>query len=79
MANRLSNVSASFPTLSKGRGLSIAQIGVSFRIDSELKKEFEEFCDSIGISMTAAVHLFIKTTVREQRIPFEVSAKRQKK
>ncbi|WP_288272513.1 type II toxin-antitoxin system RelB/DinJ family antitoxin [uncultured Megasphaera sp.] len=58
--------------------LIITKIGISFRIDSDLKDEFEKFCDSVGISMTTAVHLFIKTTVREQRIPFEIKASSKK-
>ena len=50
------------------------QIGVSFRINKELKEDFEDFCDSVGLSMSAAMILFIKAAVREQRIPFEVTA-----
>ncbi|MGN0946506.1 MAG: type II toxin-antitoxin system RelB/DinJ family antitoxin [Megasphaera sp.] len=46
--------------------------------DSDLKKEFKAFCDAAGIRMTAAIHLFIKTTVREQRIPFEIRASSRK-
>ena len=55
-----------------------AQIGVSFRINKELKEDFEEFCDSVGLSMSAAIILFIKAAVREQRIPFERKASRGK-
>ena len=51
-----------------------SQIGVSFRINKELKEDFEAFCDSVGLSMSTAIILFIKTAVREQRIPFEVTA-----
>ena len=51
-----------------------SQIGVSFRITKELKEDFEAFCDSFGLSMSTAIILFIKTAVREQRIPFEVKA-----
>ncbi len=51
-----------------------SQIGVSFRINKELKEDFEAFCDSVGLSMSTAIILFIKTAVREQRIPFEVRA-----
>ncbi len=54
-----------------------AQIGVSFRINKGLKEDFEDFCDSVGLSMSAAIILFIKAAVREQRIPFEVTALNQ--
>ena len=43
-------------------------------IDAELKRQFEQFCDDVGISMSAAFTLFAKKVVREQRIPFEISA-----
>lgn len=39
------------------------------------EKDFETFCDSIGMSMSTAVNIFIKKSVREQRIPFEITAK----
>ena len=28
-----------------------SQIGVSFRINKELKEDFEAFCDSVGLSI----------------------------
>lgn len=45
---------------------------INVRIDENLKKQFETFCDEIGISMSAAMTLFIKKTVNENRIPFAV-------
>ena len=54
-------------------------VSFSLRIDTELKRQFEQFCDDVGISivgisMSAAFTLFAKKVVREQRIPFEISA-----
>ena len=34
-----------------------SQIGVSFRINKELKEDFEAFCDSVGLSMSTAIIL----------------------
>lgn len=53
----------------------MAQTTIYIRIDADLKKDFETFCDSIGMSMSTAVNIFIKKSVREQRIPFEITAK----
>ncbi len=47
---------------------------VNIRMDKELKKQFETFCNDVGMSMTTAFTIFAKKVVREQRIPFEVSA-----
>ena len=47
---------------------------VNIRMDADLKKQFEAFCADVGLKMTAAINLFAKRTVRENRIPFEISA-----
>lgn len=51
----------------------IAQTLVNFRIDEETKKEMEELCNELGITVSAALNIFIKKMIREKRIPFEVS------
>lgn len=51
----------------------MAQTLVNFRIDEETKKEMEELCNELGITISAALNIFIKKMIREKRIPFEVS------
>lgn len=51
----------------------MAQTLVNFRIDENTKKEMEELCDELGITMTTALNIFIKKMTREKRIPFDVS------
>ena len=46
---------------------------VSIRMDDDTKAAFERFCDSVGITVSAAVNMFAKMTVRENRIPFEIT------
>lgn len=53
------------------------QITISLRIDAELKKQFEEFCEDVGMTMTTAITIFAKKTVRENRIPFEITGSRK--
>lgn len=52
----------------------MATVTYSLRMDEGLKKSFDAFCESVGLSATAAINLFAKKAVAEQRIPFEVSA-----
>lgn len=52
----------------------MASVNVNIRMDAELKKQFEEFCSEVGMNMTTAFTIFARRTVRENRIPFEVSA-----
>lgn len=47
---------------------------VNFRMDADLKKNMEDVCEEMGLSMTTAFTIFAKKVCREKRIPFEVSA-----
>ena len=59
--------------IEKGRVL-MAQINVNIRMDENLKKQFDSFCSEIGMNMTTAFCVFAKTAVRQNKIPFEISA-----
>ena len=50
----------------------MAQSSVTIRVDETLKKDFDSLCDQFGFSNTAAFTIFMKTVVRERRIPFEI-------
>ena len=58
----------------KGVKLMAGSINVNIRMDSELKRQFENFCSDMGMTMTTAFNIFAKKTVREYRIPFEIGA-----
>ncbi len=51
----------------------MSQSMVNFRMDSELKKEMEQLCQALGMTLTTAFLIFAKKMTREQRIPFDVS------
>ncbi len=46
---------------------------VSFRIDSDLKKQADALFNSLGLNMTTAFNMFLRQSVREGRIPFEAT------
>ena len=52
----------------------MAQTNVNIRMDENLKKQFDAFCSEIGMNMTTAFCVFAKTAVRQNKIPFEISA-----
>ena len=52
----------------------MAQTNVNIRMDSQLKKQFETFCTNVGMNMSTAFNVFAKTSVRLQKIPFEITA-----
>jgi DNA-damage-inducible protein J len=42
-------------------------------MDKELKKQAESLFSDLGMNMSTAVNVFIRQSVREGRIPFEVT------
>lgn len=46
---------------------------VSFRIDTELKNKADALFESLGLNMTTAFNMFLRQSVREGRIPFDVT------
>lgn len=48
---------------------------MNLRIDKNLKKDAEELFDKLGVNMTTAITVFLRQAVRDQEIPFRISAK----
>ena len=46
---------------------------LNVRMDDEVKRQFDAFCAQVGMNASVAVNLFVKTVLREQRIPFSIS------
>ncbi|MBR4666103.1 MAG: type II toxin-antitoxin system RelB/DinJ family antitoxin [Lentisphaeria bacterium] len=51
----------------------MATTTVSFRTDAELRKDAEKFFETVGMTMSTAINLYLRKIVMEQRIPFEIS------
>ena len=51
----------------------MAQTLINFRIDEVTKKQMEQICNELGITMSTAFNMFAKKMCREKRIPFDVS------
>ena len=49
------------------------QINVNIRMDDDLRREFDNLCSNLGLTMTVAFNVFAKNAVRRQKIPFEIS------
>lgn len=47
---------------------------INLRVDDEVKKNAEGVFDEIGISLSAAINIYLKKVARERRIPFELTA-----
>ena len=48
-------------------------VNVTFRVDDELKKQAEDLFSDLGMNLSTAFNIFLRQSVREQQIPFNVS------
>ncbi len=47
---------------------------LSARVDVNDKKNFEIFCENTGLNVSVAINLFIKTVLRENKLPFSIES-----
>jgi len=48
---------------------------VNIRIDDDLKNRADELFGEMGMNMSTAVNIFVRQTVRQGAIPFEITTK----
>ena len=46
---------------------------ISIRMDSDLKAQAEALFNELGMNITTAFNIFVRQSLREGRIPFEIS------
>jgi DNA-damage-inducible protein J len=51
----------------------MAQTVFSVRMDSEVKKQLDDFCAAVGMDAAVAVNMFARAVLREKRLPFEIT------
>lgn len=44
----------------------------SIRMDAEVKKQCEEIYSQLGMSLTTAINVFLRQSIRSKGLPFEV-------
>ena len=47
-------------------------VSTNIKIDSVVKQQAQALFDSLGMSLSTAVNIFLKQSVREQAIPFRI-------
>ena len=50
----------------------MAKTNLNIRTDKDIKDKAEAIFNELGLSMTTAINLFLRTTIREHGIPFEL-------
>lgn len=54
--------------------ITMRQTATTIRLDADLKAEFDKLCEDFGMSVNTAFNIYVKTVVRQRRIPFQIEA-----
>ena len=54
----------------------MATVSTNIKIDQQVKKEAQELFESCGLSLSAAVNMFLIKAIDEQAIPFKIERPR---
>lgn len=50
----------------------MSNTSMNIRMDAEVKRQAEALFSEIGMNMTTAINIFLKQSIRENGIPFEL-------
>ena len=50
----------------------MATTNLNIRTDKEIKEQAEQIFSDLGLNMTTAVNMFLRSTIRENGIPFDL-------
>ena len=48
-------------------------VNVTLRVDEDLKRQADALFSELGLNLTTAFNIFLRQSVREQQIPFQVT------
>lgn len=48
-------------------------VNITLRVDEDLKKQADALFADLGMSISTAFNVFLRQSVREQKIPFQIS------
>lgn len=50
----------------------MSTVNLNIRTDKEIKEKAENIFQELGINMTTAINMFLRTSIRENGIPFDL-------
>jgi DNA-damage-inducible protein J len=42
-------------------------------VDEDVKKQFDTFCENVGMNLTTAMNMFMRAVIRTRQLPFTVT------
>lgn len=67
--NTLSNI-----VYNSARGNIMKTANLTVKLDKNVKKQFQEFCESVGLNPSIAINMYIHNVIQNQKLPFSIKS-----
>ena len=65
--------------LENGKGKKVLNSSITVRIDDNAKKEFEEICNKMGLTVSQAINAFVEKVNNLKALPFSINGYKRKR
>ena len=48
-------------------------VNITIRVEEETKRQFDDFCENVGMNITTAIVLYMKAVLRTRELPFTIT------
>lgn len=68
-----------YKTIEKNKGKKSLNSSITVRINNDTKKEFEEVCDKMGMTVSQVVNAFVNKVISLKALPFNINGYKRKR
>lgn len=66
-------------TIEKNKGKKALDASITVRVSGPKKKEFEEICENMGITVSTAINAFVEKVINLKALPFAINGYKRKR
>lgn len=71
--------SSMYKKLENSKGKRTLNSSITVRVDDTAKKEFEEICNKMGMTVSQAVNAFVEKVINLKALPFSINGYKRKR
>ena len=71
--------SGMFDKIENNKGKKALDSSITIRLDGARKKEFEEICNGMGMTISSAVNAFVDKVINLKALPFAINGYKRKR
>ena len=73
------NYNGLYKTIEKNKGKKALNSSITVRVDENVKKEFEEICGKMGMTVSSTINAFIEKVINLKALPFAINGYKRKR